>query len=103
MATTTATVTTITAVSLFGIRLSVASRMLCQSKVPTETRTITATRAAIGITATTRPSATTSTSRKVPARNVESHPGDTRRPPPGHPTGPSCGRRVQVPQTKEHM
>ncbi len=31
------------------------------------------------------------------------HPGDTRRPPPGHPTGPSCGRRVQVPQTKEHM
>lgn len=39
MATTTATVESITVVSLFGMRRSVAGAMLCQSKVPTATMT----------------------------------------------------------------
>ena len=45
--------------------------MLCQSKVATETITMIATRAAIGISATTSPRTITSTSRKAPARKVE--------------------------------
>lgn len=57
-------------VSLLGIRLSVAGATLCQSKVLTETRIITATSAAIGIRPTTSPSTTTSTSTKTPARKV---------------------------------
>ena len=51
VATTTATVATMTRVSLLGIRRRVAGRTLCQSKVPTETMIMTATRAAIGMTA----------------------------------------------------
>ncbi len=45
--------------------------MLCQSKVPTATMIMTATSAAIGMTATTSPKPTTRTSRKTPARKVE--------------------------------
>ena len=45
--------------------------MLCQSKVPTETMIMTATRAAIGMSATTSPNPTTRMSRKTPARKVE--------------------------------
>ena len=45
--------------------------MLCQSKVETETRIITATSAAIGITATMLPRPTTRMSRKAPAAKVE--------------------------------
>ena len=45
--------------------------MLCQSKVPTETMTITATSAAIGMIATMSPSPTTRMSRNTPARKVE--------------------------------
>ena len=45
---------------------------LAQSKVPTATMIMTATSAAIGIRATTSPNPTTRTSRKTPARNVES-------------------------------
>ena len=45
--------------------------MLCQSKVATETTIMTATRAAIGMTATMSPSTSTRISRKTPARNVE--------------------------------
>ena len=54
-----------------GIRRSVAGATLCQSKVETETRIITATSAAIGMTATTLPRPTTSTSRNAPAAKVE--------------------------------
>ena len=71
VATTTTTVATMTMVSLLGIRRSVAGRMLCQSKVPTETMIMTATSAAIGMTATTSPRPTTRISRKTPARKVE--------------------------------
>jgi hypothetical protein len=46
--------------------------MLCQSNVPTDTMTITATRAAIGISATTSPKPTTKMSRKTPARKLDS-------------------------------
>ncbi len=66
MATTTTTVATITPVSDLGIRRSVAGCTLCQSKVLTATMTMTATRAAIGMTATTSPKPTTRTSRKTP-------------------------------------
>ena len=45
--------------------------MLCQSKVPTETMIMTATSAAIGMSATTSPRPTTRMSRKTPARKVE--------------------------------
>ncbi len=45
--------------------------MLCQSKVPTATMIITATSAAIGISATMSPKPTTRISRKTPARKVE--------------------------------
>ena len=67
----TATVATMTMVSDFGIRRSVAGWMECQSKVPTETMIITATSAAIGMRATTSPNPTTRISRNTPARNVE--------------------------------
>ena len=60
-----------TTVSLRGMRRRVPGWMLCQSNVPTDTMIITATRAAIGITPTTSPSPTTSTSRNEPARKVE--------------------------------
>ena len=70
VATTTATVASMTAVSLRGIRRRV--RRLCQSNVVIDTKIITATRAAIGMTATRSPRPTTRTSRKTPARNVES-------------------------------
>ena len=69
--TVTATVSTMTTVSLTGIRRRVEGRMLCQSKVATDTTIITATSTAIGMIATTSPNARTSTSRKTPARNVE--------------------------------
>ena len=68
----TTTVDSITPVSDFGIRRRVRGWIECQSKVPTETMIITATRAAIGISATTSPMPTTRTSRNVPARKVES-------------------------------
>lgn len=55
-----------------GIRLSVAGLMECQSKVPTETRTMTATSAAMGILETTGPSTMHRMSRKNPARKVDS-------------------------------
>ena len=71
VATVTATVATMTVVSDLGIRRRVAGWMECQSKVPTETMIITATRAAIGMRATTSPNPTTRMSRKTPARNVE--------------------------------
>jgi len=71
VATTTATVMTMTAVSLFGIRFSVEGLIECQSKVPTETMIITATSAAIGMIATTSPSTTIRISRNTPARKVE--------------------------------
>ena len=71
VATTTATVATMTRVSLLGILRRVAGWMLCQSKVPTATMTITATRAAMGMTATTSPRPTTRMSRNTPAKNVE--------------------------------
>ncbi len=45
--------------------------MLCQSKVATETTIMTATRAAMGMTATMSPSTSTRTRRKTPARKVE--------------------------------
>ena len=45
--------------------------MLCQSKVATETKIITATSAAIGMSDTMSPRATTRMSRKTPARKVE--------------------------------
>ena len=71
VATVTTTVTSMTAVSDFGIRRSVEGRMLCQSKVAMETMIITATRAAIGIMPTMSPRATTRISRNAPARKVE--------------------------------
>ncbi len=66
-----ATVVTMTVVSPQGMRLRAAGVMLCQSKVGTDTMIITATSAAIGITATTSPRATTRIRRNVPARNVD--------------------------------
>ena len=60
-----------TMVSLRGIRRSVLGWMLCQSKVPTETMTITATSAAIGMSPTRSPRPTTRISRNTPARKVE--------------------------------
>ena len=47
-----ATLTSMTAVSLWGIVRRVESLMLCQSKAATETKIITATSAALGISAT---------------------------------------------------
>src|SRR5690625_7578063 len=71
VATTTATVMTMTVVSLLGIRFNVEGLMECQSKVPTDTMIITATRAAIGMMATMSPRTTMRISRNMPARNVE--------------------------------
>ncbi len=72
VATTAATVTTMTVVSPSGIRLRVLGWMECQSKVATDTRIMTATNAAMGMSETTGPKAMHSTIRKAPARNVES-------------------------------
>ena len=58
-------------VSLFGIIFSVRGWMLCQSKVAQQTKIMTATSAAIGISETRSPRATTRMSRKTPARKVE--------------------------------
>ena len=71
VATVTMTVATMTMVSLLGIIFRVRGWMLCQSKVATETKIITATRAAIGMSETMSPRATTRMSRKTPARKVE--------------------------------
>ena len=71
MVTVTRTVAAITVVSDLGIRRSVEGRTECQSKVPTATITMTATSAAIGMSATTSPKPTTRISRKTPARKVE--------------------------------
>ena len=71
MATVTATVASITNVSLLGMRRNVFGLMLCQSSVATDTMIMTATRAAIGIRATRSPRPTTKASRNTPARNVE--------------------------------
>ena len=65
------TVTSMTTVSPPGMPRSVAGATLCQSKVETDTRIITATSAAIGMTATTLPRPTTRISRNAPAQNVE--------------------------------
>ena len=65
------TVAIMTVVSLFGIRLSVDQRMLCQSNVAIETMIMTATSAAIGMIETRSPRPTTKIKRKRPARNVE--------------------------------
>ena len=55
-----------------GIRLSVAGRMLCQSKVATETTIITATSAAMGMIATTSPrDEDRGSAGMTPARKVE--------------------------------
>ena len=59
-----------TAVSLRGMEWMV--RRECQSKVAMDTKIITATRAAIGMIATTGPRATTRTSSSAPDRNVDS-------------------------------
>lgn len=72
MSTTTATVTSITDVSLRGMRHSVAGATLCQSNVSAATTIMTATSAAIGMVATSGPSTTSRISRETPARNVES-------------------------------
>jgi hypothetical protein len=72
VATVATTVTSMTRVSERGMRRSVAGRIECQSKVPTQTMIITATRAAIGIRPTTSPSSNSRTSRKAPARKVDS-------------------------------
>ena len=53
-------------------------RMLCQSKVPMETMTITATTAAVGMRARTSPNPATRMSRNTPARNVEMRSGRRR-------------------------
>ena len=71
VSTVTATVETMTVVSDLGIRRRVLGWIECQSKVATETMIITATSAAIGMSATTSPKPTTRTSRKTPARKVE--------------------------------
>ena len=72
MNTVTATVTAMMAVALAGIRRRVFGWMLCQSNVPTETMTMTPTRAAIGMRPTISPRPTTSTRRNVPAAKVDS-------------------------------
>ena len=56
---------TITAVSLWGIRLRIFQLMLCQSKVATETTSITATRAAMGMRPTRSPRPTARISSKM--------------------------------------
>ena len=66
-----ATVTTMTMVSLSGMTRSVRGLTECQSMVPTETMTITATSAAMGIRPTMSPSETTRMSRKMPASSVD--------------------------------
>src|SRR5699024_4892756 len=71
VATTTATVMSMMAVSLFGMRLSVDGLIECQSKVPTETMTMMATKAAIGIMATRSHKTTVGMSKNVPAKKVE--------------------------------
>src|SRR5690606_37350000 len=70
VATVTTTVVTMTTVSLRGMWRII--RTECQSNVATETITMTATSAAIGIVPTRSPAPTTSASRKTPARNVDS-------------------------------
>ncbi len=72
MKTTTATVAAITAVSVRGMRSSVSGLMLFQLKVPCATMIITATNAAMGIWATSPPSARISTRRKTPEAKVDS-------------------------------
>ena len=69
--TVTATVESITRVSGRGIRARVEGRTECQSNVAHDTKIMMATRAAIGMTATTSPRVTTRSSRKIPARKVE--------------------------------
>ena len=64
------TVESITVVSLLGIAKIVL--ILCQSNVAYATTIITATSAAMGISATTSPNDTTKIKRNTPARNVES-------------------------------
>jgi hypothetical protein len=71
VATVPVTVTAMTSVSPRGIRRSVAGAIECQSNVETATRIITATSAAIGITATRLPSPTTRRSSNAPAAKVE--------------------------------
>src|SRR5690606_26783755 len=71
VSTVSATVTSITAVSLFGMRRSVEGRTECQSNAAYDTMSMTATSAAMGIDATKSPNTITSTRRKAPARNVE--------------------------------
>ena len=71
MATTQATVMIVTVISPAGIRLSVLGAMECQSKVAKETITITATRAAMGMSETTGPKMMHSTIRNAPARKVD--------------------------------
>ena len=61
-----------TVISPAGIRLSVRGAMECQSKVAKHTMTMTATRAAIGMSETTGPKTMHSTIRNDPARNVDS-------------------------------
>src|SRR5690625_5768370 len=58
------TVVSITVVSDFGIRAKVLGRIECQSKVAQDTKIIIATSAAIGISATMSPRATTRSSRR---------------------------------------
>ena len=72
VATTIATVTTITAVSLLGERRRWLGLMLFQSKVLTATMIMTATSAAMGMAATRSPKARMPTMRKMPAARVES-------------------------------
>src|SRR5699024_12737773 len=71
VATTTATVMTMMAVSLFGMRFNVEGLMECQSKVPTETITMMATNTAIGMVPTRSPKTTVRISRKTTAKKEE--------------------------------
>src|SRR5699024_423184 len=71
VATTTATVMTMMAVSLFGMRFNVEGLMECQSKVPTETITMMDTNTAIEMVPTRSPKTTVRISRKTPAKKVE--------------------------------
>ncbi len=72
VATTQATVTSMTVVSPTGMRRSVRGATECQSKVAKDTITITATSAAMGMPETTGPKTMHSTIRNAPARNVDS-------------------------------
>src|SRR5699024_3746441 len=65
------TVMTMTAVSDFGMKPRVDGRIECQSNVATETKNITATRAAMGIMATISPNVTDRIKMSTPAVKVE--------------------------------